>query len=508
VLSAGSRRWWALAAISLAILAITLDITVLMLALPTLAGALKASESELQWFVSAYTLALVAGMLPAGLIGDRYGQRTVMSASLVLFALASAGCAFAPNPALFIVARVLVAVAGAMIIVVALSAVTVLFAPEERPRAIGIWSAANFLGMPLGPILGGWILAHFFWGWIFLMNVPVALVALLAVLALVPARGERSRTRVDGLGLVAASLGLTALMYGIIEAGSRGWLSPHATVPAAGGLLVLVAFWALERRVGRTGGTPVVDFDVFRSPSFTWGVVLSALGSLGLFGVLFALPQFMQAIQGIGVQGTGLRLLPAIVGLIVGALPADRVAGRLGAKLTVAGGFAVAVAGSLWGATLTTGSSTLFLATWTFIVGAGAGLGFATAASVAVVELPAESSGVGSALLQAVIKLGPAIGSSVLGSVLSSAYQSRLALSGLPRAAAAAARSSVFAGLAVAHELGSQALLQSVRSAFTSGLASALVAAAAVFAGALILVLLFLPARRARAAGQAGAAQD
>src|SRR5664280_2423738 len=166
---AGARRWWALGAIVLAVLAITLDVTVLTVALPTLAGALKASESELQWFVTAYTLALVAGMLPAGLLGDRYGRKALLVGALAIFAVGSAGCALAPNPELFIAARVALGLAGAAIIVMALSVITVLFSEAERPRAIGIWGAANFIGLPLGPIVGGWMLSHVSWGWICLL---------------------------------------------------------------------------------------------------------------------------------------------------------------------------------------------------------------------------------------------------------------------------------------------------------------------------------------------------
>jgi len=181
-----SRRWWALAAISVAVLAVTLDVTVLTVALPTLAQALNASESQLQWFVTAYTLALVAGMLPAGLIGDRYGRRRLMIGALLLFALGSLGCAYAPSPAVFICARVALGLAGSGVIVVALSMLTVLFDEAERPRAIGIWSAANFIGLPLGPILGGWLLTNAWWGWIFLLNVPIALIGVVAVVVLVP----------------------------------------------------------------------------------------------------------------------------------------------------------------------------------------------------------------------------------------------------------------------------------------------------------------------------------
>jgi MFS family permease len=160
----GARRWWALGAISLAVLAITLDVTVLTVALPTLAGTLKASESQLQWFVSAYTLALVAAMLPAGLLGDRYGRKAVMVGALLLFAAGSAGCALAPNAEVFIAARVALGLAGAAIIVLALSILTVLFDEAERPRAVGIWGAANFVGLPLGPIIGGWMLTNVWWG--------------------------------------------------------------------------------------------------------------------------------------------------------------------------------------------------------------------------------------------------------------------------------------------------------------------------------------------------------
>lgn len=180
------RRWWALGAVQLAVLAVGLDITVLSVALPTLAAALQASESDLQWFSSGYTLVLAASMLPAGLLGDRYGRKKVMLAALALFAVGSAACAFARSADAFLVARIVLGVAGAGVIVMAVSALTVLFNEEERPRAVAIWGAANFLAMPIGPILGGWLLTHAWWGWVFLVNVPVALLGLGVALALVP----------------------------------------------------------------------------------------------------------------------------------------------------------------------------------------------------------------------------------------------------------------------------------------------------------------------------------
>jgi len=493
---AGARRWWALGAIVLAVLAITLDVTVLTVALPTLAGALKASESELQWFVTAYTLALVAGMLPAGLLGDRYGRKALLVSALAIFAVGSAGCAFAPNPEVFIAARVALGLAGAAIIVMALSVITVLFDEGERPRAIGIWGAANFIGLPLGPIVGGWMLSNIWWGWIFLMNVPVALLGLVAVVVLVPESRSAQRPSIDFVGVLLSSAGLLALMYGVVEAGDNGWGSSSAIVPAVAGLLALAGFVLWERNLTEEpDGQPLVDLSLFSSRSFTWGIILSAFGVFGLFGVMFALPQYFQAIMGLDPQGSGLRLLPVVGGLIIGAVSADRLAALAGAKLTVAAGFALVVAGLALGTTMTVASGDRFMALWTFVVGAGAGLGFATAASAALVELSAERSGVGSALLQAVIKLGPAFGASILGSVLNSTYGSRVSLAGLPAQAAATVKGSVFGGLTVAKQLNSPDLLGSVRTAFVAGMDGAVRVAAVVALAAVVLALAFLPGR-------------
>src|SRR5499426_2147255 len=186
MMSNATARWWALGAVQLAVLAVGLDITVLSVALPTLATALHASESDLQWFSSGYTLVLAAAMLPAGLLGDRYGRKKVMLIALALFGVGSAACAYAPSASAFLVARLALGLAGAGVIVMAVSALTVLFKEEERPRAVAVWAGANFLAMPLGPIVGGWLLSNYWWGWVFLINVPVALVGLVAALVLVP----------------------------------------------------------------------------------------------------------------------------------------------------------------------------------------------------------------------------------------------------------------------------------------------------------------------------------
>ena len=490
----GNRRWWALGALTLAVLAVGLDGTILSVALPTLARALHGSESDLQWFSSSYLLVLAAAMLPAGLLGDRYGRKKVLLSSLALFAAGSAACAAAPSSAAFIAARVLLGFAGAGIIVMSLSALTVLFTPQERPRAVGIWAAANFLALPIGPVLGGWLLTHYWWGWVFLINVPVTLIGLIAAFALLPESRAERRPGFDAGGIAASIAGLVALIYGLIEAGQHGWGDAVALASIAGGVAILVAFFAWERRLGRRpGGQPLVDLALFRSRSYTWGVILAAVAMLALIGVLFTLPQYFQGVLGTNAMGSGLRLLPLIGALVLGAVPAARIARLLGAKIVVALGFALLAAGLLVGSTTGEGSSGVFVAAWMALAGAGMGLATATTTSAALSELSEQQGGVGSAVLQALNKTGGPLGTAILGSVLSSTYLAHLALSGLPAAAATAARQSIFSAVAVAQKLHSPALLASAHTAFVSGMDAALLVSGAVALAGVALTLAFLP---------------
>lgn len=499
-----TRRWWALTAVILAVLAVGLDSTILAVALPTLATALHATESDLEWFSSGYLLALAAAMLPIGLFGDRFGRKRVMLVSLLLFGVGSAACAFARSPSMFIVARVIVGVAGAGVIVMALSALTVLFTEEERPRAVGVWAAANFLSFPIGPILGGWLLTHYWWGWVFLMNVPVALVGLLATLTLVPESRAPERPGLDPLGIATSIGGLVGLTYGMIEAGQSGWGDAHAVIPMAAGVALLIGFFGWERMLSRRPeGQPLVDLALFRSAAFTWGVILMAILVLAMIGVLFTMPQYFQGIQATDALGSGIRLLPLVGGLMLGALPADRLARLAGAKLTVAAGFVLLAAGMLIGSRTTVGSSVVFVAGWMALVGLGMGITLATSASAALSEIAAERSGVGSAVMQALQKIGGPFGTAIMGSVLSSAYLSRLHLDGLPPAVAVAVRESIFSGVAVAQKLHAPALLRMVRTAFVDGMDISLVVAAGIAAAGMLLALVFLPSRGARQVGAA-----
>jgi MFS transporter, DHA2 family, multidrug resistance protein len=274
----------------------------------------------------------------------------------------------------------------------------------------------------------------------------------------------------DPVGVAASVVGVLGLTYGLIEAGRDGWGDGGALMKMIVGVAVLVGFVAWERRLGRRpGGQPLVDLTLFGSPSYTWGVILAAIAVLAMIGVLFTMPQYFQAVTGTDAMGFGVRLLPLIGGLVVGAMLAAAIARLIGAKVTVALGFTILAAGLILGTETAVRSSDAFMAAWMALVGGGTGLAMATATSAALSELSEERSGVGSAVLQALNKMGAPLGTAITGSVLSSAYLARLDPSGLSAAGASTIRQSVFDGVAVAHQIRSSALLDSVRGAFVYG---------------------------------------
>lgn len=502
----GSGKWWALGAVMLAVLAVGLDATVLSVALPTLASKLHATESDLQWFSSGYLLVLAAAMLPSGLLGDRIGRKKVMAGALLLFAVASAGCALSRTPGEFIAARLLLGLAGAPLIVMAVSALAVLFTDEERPRAVGVWGAVNFISLPIGPILGGWLLTHAWWGWVFLMNVPVALVGLLAVVLLVPETQAAERPRLDPVGVLTSSCGLVGLTYGLIEAGQSGWTSLGAVGPMVAGLAILFFFVLWELALGRRpGGQPLVDLNVFRSRSFSWGLALMTLSIVTMVGALFTLPQYFQGIAGADPMGSGLRLLPLIGGLVIGAVPGARVMKWLGPKVMVAIGFLLLGSGLVVGSATGAASSAGFLAGWMAVMGVGLGLVFVATGGAALGQFSPERSGVTGGVFMAVQKTGAPFGAAIFGSIVSSGYLAELHLGHLPASAASAVRASLFGGITVAHRLDSPPLLRAVETAFVHGMDIALLASAGLAGAGVVLALFFMPLRTPPAA--AGDAQ-
>jgi DHA2 family multidrug resistance protein-like MFS transporter len=511
-------------AIAASVLVVGLDLTVLNLALPTIANDLHASTSDLQWFSDAYSLVLAAAMLPAGLLGDRFGRKKVLLVALVLFGASSAACAYAGNTGELITARAVLGIGAAAIFPLSLAVIPVLFAPEERQKAIAIMASATFVSFPIGPIVGGYLLDNFWWGSVFLINVPIVVVALIAVVFLLPESRSGLRPRIDILGVILSSAGLTGLTYGFIKAGQNGWTNAAALVTIAAGAVVLALFVAWERRLTaryrpadagspRGGGIrPLIELRLFRSASFTWGTVLSTLVSFAMFGILFAMPQYFQEVRGVNAMGSGLRLLPMIGGMVIGMISSTRLAsprkaadGTDGAgaarmplasvKALVTIGFTLMAATLAVGAMTKTTSGTGFAAAWFAVFGLGLGLAMPQTMNAALSALSAERSGSGSALISALRQVGATIGVAVLGTVLNSVYRGHLAVTGLSAAAADAARSSVVAGVQIAHELHSLALLGSARSAFVHGLDTMLWVCGGIALASAILALIFLPRR-------------
>jgi MFS transporter, DHA2 family, multidrug resistance protein len=491
-----SRKWWALGALALALLVVGLDGTVLSVALPTLSTALHASTGQLQWFVDAYLLVLAAALLPAGLLGDRFGRKKLLLAALAIFGVASLACAYASSTGMLVAARSVLGLSAAFLMPLSMAVLPVLFTPEERPRALGIWVTATAISFPIGPIVGGWLLDNFWWGSVFLINVPVVVLGLIAVSVLVPESRNPHPARLDVVGALTSSLGLAGITYGFIEAGEKGWGNAGALAVMAAGVVVLAAFVSWQRRFARRPqGQPLIDLGLFRSASFTWGTILATLMNFALFGLLFAMPQYFHSVNGTDALGTGLRLLPLIGGLVVGARVGGRLVPRAGAKVVVAIGFVLLAAGLVAGANTASGSGYALAATWLTIVGLGVGFAMPTALDAAIGALAAARSGVGSGLIQAVRQVGSAIGVAVLGTVLNSSYRGHLDVTGLPAQAAGAVRESVSAGVAVARQLGSLSLLDLVRSSFVHGMDAMLWVCAGLAVVGVILTLGLLPSR-------------
>ncbi|WP_409341430.1 DHA2 family efflux MFS transporter permease subunit [Paenibacillus sp. MBLB4367] len=487
--SPNTRKWWVLGALTFGLLAVSLDMTILNVALPTLATDLDASTSDLQWIVDAYNLVLAAALLPAGMLGDRYGRKRFLLAALILFGAASAGCAMSDTPSSLVLMRCFLGLGAAFLMPLSMSILPVLFQGAERTKAMMIWAMANMFGIPLGPILGGWLLKHYAWGSVFLINLPLVAIALIAVGYLLPESKSAARHRLDGIGMLTSSLGLTGVTYGVIRTGEHSWSDPAAIGTIAAGLVLLILFIMRQRRIAH----PLIDLSLFRSARFTWGTLLATTVTFAIFGLLFAMPQYFQAVQGTDSFGTGLRLLPLIGGLLVGAKAAQSLLSRGGAKLIAAIGFALLATGLAVGASTSADSSYGYAAVWITVSGLGLGMALPTSMDAALGELSAERSGAGSALIMTLRQVGGTFGVALLGAALNTAYRTRLDLTGLEESAAETVRQSVTSGTAVAHRLASEHLLQSVKISFVYGMDNLLLICGSIALAGMVLALLYLP---------------
>ncbi len=474
-----------------------LDATILNVALPTIAGSLGAGTSGLQWIVDAYVLAFAGLMLPAGLVGDRYGRKRVLLVGLGLFAVASVICAQAGSVGGLIVGRVALGVAAAMVMPLSIATVAVLFGPRDRPRAVAAITVAMGLGLPLGPVIGGLLLDHFSWSAVFWLNVPLIAVVIPAAAAWLPESTNPDSPPIDVLGAGLAAASVVALVFAIVQAPSWGWTAPPTIAMLAVAALMSAAFLARERR----GVRRLVDPALFADPRFTWGTVAGVVTMFALFGILFTVPQFLQAVLGYDALGTGLRMVPLMAGLAAAAPLATAVDRRWGSRVPVAGGLLL-LAGVLAATSQSTPETDSIVLGGVLAVGGfGIGLAMIPAMEAVIGAVPGGELGMGAAVNTTLRQLGGALGVALLGSLLSTVYAHQVdpALAQLPPEAADLARRSIVGADAAAAQLhdAGDALRVAASEAFTAGLGAVGLACATVVGAGALLVLRFLPARPA-----------
>ncbi|RAJ33243.1 EmrB/QacA subfamily drug resistance transporter [Kitasatospora sp. SolWspMP-SS2h] len=491
-----ARRWWALGALVVTVLVIGLDGTIINVALPTLARDLGADSTELLWIGGGYLLTFSVAMLPVGRIGDRIGHKRVLTAGVGLFGAASLAGAFTGSAGGVIAVRAAMGLGAAMIMPISMALLSRIFPREEVPRAIAVWTAAAALGMPAGPVIGGWLLNHFWWGSVFLFNVPVVAVALLAGTLLLPGDGPRDRTRTapfDGLGTALGTVGLTALVYGTILVPTDGWTDP-SVLGALGAAAVLLALFLWRQR---RAAEPLVDLALFADRRFSWGTLTAVFGNFTVTGILFVVPQYLETVQGYDAFGTGLRVLPLIGGLMVSAALSEGLVPRIGARAVAPAGLVALAVGVFLGAGAGPDSGYGSTALWLAVVGVGFGLVVVPSTSIVMASLPEARTGVGTSLLETLQQVGGVLGVAGLGSLLSAGYLARIDVDTLPGPAAATARDSVAGADAVAARLHDPALSASAHGAFVHGMSWVLTACGAVALLAAVLAALFLPGRTA-----------
>jgi EmrB/QacA subfamily drug resistance transporter len=488
------RRWLILVVLCFSLLVIVLDNTILNVAIPTLSRELDATSSQLQWMVDSYTLVFAGLLLTAGSLGDRFGRRGALQIGLVIFGLGSLLSALASTADQLIATRAFMGIGGAFIMPATLSIITNVFPGQERGRAIGVWAGTAGVAVALGPLAGGFLLEHFYWGSIFLVNLPIVVIGLVAGVFLIPTSKDPAAPKLDLVGAVLSITGLIALVYAIIEAPSEGWTSPVILGAFALAAVLLGAFFWWQR----TTDHPMLDLKFFRNPRFSAASTGIATAFFALFGATFLLTQYMQFVMGFTPLEAGVRLLPFAGVILVMSPLSARIVEHIGTKVTVASGLTIAGIGMILMIGLEPSSSYGDLV-WRMVLWAfGQALVMAPATESIMGSLPLAKAGVGSAVNDTTRQVGGALGVAIVGSVMASTYGSKIAdfFAGTPAAGSGAedvAKESLGGALAIADQL--PGLGDVARAAFVDGMhVGVLVAGGVALLGALVAAI-WLPAR-------------
>nr|WP_260867867.1 MFS transporter [Streptomyces sp. SAJ15] len=486
------------------VVVVVIDNSILSVAMKTIASpapeGLGATQSQLEWAINAYTLVFAGLLFTAGVLGDRYGRKKVLLAGMAVFGLGSLLAAFSGSPGELIAFRALMGLGAAGVLPATLAMLANVFEREEQPRAMGIWVSAVGVAIAIGPVTGGVLLEYFWWGSVFLVNVPIVLAGFVAMVLIVPETRDPDPGRLDPVGVLLSVVGLVLLVYGIIKGGQLAdFTHPEVLLTGGGGLAVLALFVLHERR----GDHPAMDVRYFRKPSFTAAVTAIALVFFALLGVTFFMVFYTQSVRGFTAFQAGLLLMPIAVAQLVFAPRAPLMVERYGARVVCAGGMLM-VAGTLAGFLLLDQDTPLWVLEALFFA-QGCGMAHTMPpVTVSIMQaLPREKAGSGSAINNTFRQVGGALGVAVLGSLLSTVYRTRIegelaAFPGLTVAERHAAGESIEATLAVAEDLGpaGRALTDPAKEAFLHAMhTTALSATVIALIGALV-VWFFLPGRQ------------
>jgi EmrB/QacA subfamily drug resistance transporter len=505
------RRWWALLVLCLSLLLVVMANTSLIVAAPDMTADLHLSSSDLQWVIDGYTVPYAALMLVLGAIGDKYSRRGALVTGLLIFAGGSVMGSLVHDTGLVIAARALMGVGAAVVMPATLSLLVAVFPKGERARAITAWTATSGLAIAVGPLVAGRLLESHAWGSTFLVNVPIAVVAVLGALVLVPPSRARDMGRIDYVGGLLSIVSVGALVYAIIEGPHFGWGAGPVTAAVVAGVgLVVFALWELRHP------HPMLDVRRFTRRPFAGSMTAVLFFFFGAYGSIYYLTQFLQFVLGYGPLETGVRLLPLAGAVFVGAAVTGRLTPRLGVKAMVVPGMVIGTVSVFLLTTIGADATYADFVPSLLLLGFAIGLSVSPATDTIMGSFPESELGVGGGANDTSLELGGALGIAVLGSLLGTAYQDRLGelIGGrLPAAALDAAGESVGGGLAVAGQVAknpsggpqqAQALVDAVHEAFAHGVAHTSLIGGIIMAAGALIVLAVLPGRRARAAdGQA-----
>ncbi|MFJ2912907.1 MFS transporter [Streptomyces sp. NPDC087228] len=506
------RRWAILVVLMFSLLIVVLDNSILNVAVKIIASpaptGLGATQSELEWAINAYTLVFAGLLFTAGLLGDRVGRKKVLLFGILLFGVGSALAAMSDSPGELITWRAVMGFGAAFVMPATLAVLMNVFERDEQPKAIGIWAGSVGLAIAIGPITGGLLLEHFWWGSIFLVNVPVVIVALIAMVVLVPDSKDPKPGRTDPLGVLLSVVGLVLLVYGIIRGGQLAdFTDPGVLAATVGGLVVLAGFVWYEKRSSH----PALDISYFREPSFSAAVAAIALVFFALMGVTFFSAFYMQSVRGWSALQAGLLILPLAAAQMIFAPRARLVVDRFGARAVCTAGMLLVAVGLASFALFDATTPIWVLCVIFFVQGTGMAH-VMTPVTVSVMQsLPREKAGSGSAVNNTFRQVGGALGVAVLGSVLSTVYRGSIEghLGALPAGAREAAGESIEATLGIADKLGPAGapLVAAANDAFLKAMHVTAAGSAAVALVGTVVVALFLPGK-APAGERAGGAGE